>query len=124
MNKVVLRGVLLGYNFKNRSVVEVVISNLLFADDTLIFCKDSYDEMTFLSWMLLWFEAISGMRINIEKSVLLSVGEIVDAMVLAMELGYKVGTLLTSYLGLPRKTMTFWGGAEEKQLSEASSFVK
>ncbi|RVW56016.1 LINE-1 reverse transcriptase-like [Vitis vinifera] len=44
------------------------ISHLLFADDTLVFCEDSPDEMTYLSWLLMWFEACSGLRINLEKS--------------------------------------------------------
>ena len=34
------------------------ISHLLFADDTLIFYKANKDQVTFLSWTLMWFEAI------------------------------------------------------------------
>ena len=30
---------------------------LLFADDTLVFCKDVKDQMVYLSWILVWFEA-------------------------------------------------------------------
>ena len=42
------------------------ISHLLFADDTLVFHEESSDQMTYLSWLLMWFEACSGLRINLE----------------------------------------------------------
>lgn len=62
----------------------------------------------------MWFEAISGLRINLEKQALLLVGEVADVKVLAMELGCKVGSLPTSYIGLPlghhHKTTTVWVG--------------
>ncbi|RVW78710.1 hypothetical protein CK203_048472 [Vitis vinifera] len=45
----------------------VQISHLLFADGTLVFCEASQDQMAYLSWLLMWFEAISGFRINLDK---------------------------------------------------------
>lgn len=57
--------------------------------------------MDFLSWTLIWFEAISVLRINLEKSAFLPVGEVADVEALAMELGCKVGSLRTFYLGSP-----------------------
>ncbi|RVW89785.1 putative ribonuclease H protein [Vitis vinifera] len=38
----------------------ILISHLLFADDTLVFCEESQDQLTYLSWLLMWFEACSG----------------------------------------------------------------
>ena len=67
--------------------VRVDINHLLFVDDTLIFCKASKDEMTHLCWLLMWFEAISGLKINMEKSELFLVGLGDDA----KELAFKVG---------------------------------
>ena len=32
--------------------------------------------MTVLSWILMWFEALSGLRINYENSVILLVGRV------------------------------------------------
>ena len=52
---------------RGRSGEEILISHLLFANDTLMFCEASQDQMTYLSWFLMWFEAYLGLRINLEK---------------------------------------------------------
>ena len=52
------------------------ITHLLFADDTLVFCEASQDSMTYLSWLLMWFETISGLRINLDKSEILPMGRV------------------------------------------------
>ena len=92
----------------------MVVSHLLYVDNMQIFCKDSCNEMSFLSWTLMWFEVIFGLRINLEKSALFLVGEVADVEVLALELGCKVGSLPTSYLGLPlgspHKSVVAWDG--------------
>ena len=69
----------------------VKITHLLFVNDTLIFCKDTMEEMVHLSWILLWFEAISGLRINLEKSTVMVVGGVKNLEDLALELGCKPG---------------------------------
>ena len=76
------------------------MSHLLFVDDTLVFCEDSQEKMAFLSLLLMWFEVISGLSINLNKSELLPVGRVESVEVLAAELGCKVGSLPSTYLGL------------------------
>ena len=49
----------------------------------------------------MWFEACSGLKINLEKSELISVRDVPNLRELAKVLGSKVGTLPTTYLGLP-----------------------
>ena len=49
----------------------------------------------------MWFEACSGLRVNLEKSELIPVGRVNDIEDLALELGCKVGGLPSRYLGLP-----------------------
>ncbi|RVX00224.1 putative ribonuclease H protein [Vitis vinifera] len=97
---------------------ELAVSHLLFADDTLIFCEARREQLTNLSWILAWFEAASGLRINLAKSVLIPVGEVDELEELAAELGCRLGALPTVYLGLPlgalHKTSSSWDGVEER----------
>ena len=57
--------------------------------------------MTYLSWLLMWFETISGLRINLDKSEILPMGRVENVEILALKLGCKVGSLPSTYLGLP-----------------------
>ena len=74
--------------------------------------------MAYLSWILAWFEALSGLRINLDKSSLLPVGRVENEENLANELGCKIGSLPVEYLGLPlgakRKASSVWDGVEER----------
>ena len=54
----------------------VEVSYLFFADDTLIFCDVGKESLEYLSWVFLWFEACSGLKINMEKSELIYVGDV------------------------------------------------
>ena len=74
VDKVVVGGFLTRYTLKGSNGVSVYVSHRSFADDTLIFCRDSIDQMAYLSWILLCFEALSGLRVNLEKSVIILVG--------------------------------------------------
>ena len=66
----------------------------------------------------MWFESISGLIINLDKSEILPVGRVENLEVLALEAGCKVGRLPSSYLGLPlgahHKSVVIWDGMEER----------
>ena len=74
--------------------------------------------MTYLCSVLMWFEALSGLKINLEKSELISFGNVSNVEVLAYELGCKVGCLPSTYLRMPLgvrfKSAIVWGGVEER----------
>ena len=74
--------------------------------------------MTHLCWILAWFEALSGLRINLEKSSLLPMGKVEDVERLAFELECNIGSLPTKYLSLPlgakHKAVRVWDGVEER----------
>ena len=70
MEKVTLESFLQGHKFVNRSGDELQINHLLFANDTLVFYKDSKDQLAYLSWILLLFEAISGLILILKRAPL------------------------------------------------------
>ena len=47
------------------------------------------------------FEAMSGLKINLNKSEITPIGPVTNTKDLASKLGCKIGSLPTSYLGLP-----------------------
>ena len=112
------RGFLSGFSMGSRLSEEVIISHLLFADDTLVFCEANPDRLRFLRMVLLCFEAVSGLKINLAKSVLVPVGDVdnVDELADIMECG--VSSLPLKYLGLPLgacfKAKSIWDGVLEK----------
>ena len=106
------------WRVRGRGGEGILISHLLFADDTLVFCEESHDQLTHLSWLLMWFEACSRLRVNLEKSKLILMGRVHDIKDLALELSCKVGGLPSCYLGLPLgapfKSEVVWDGVEER----------
>ncbi|RVX10222.1 LINE-1 reverse transcriptase-like [Vitis vinifera] len=111
-------GFVSGCSLKGRGGLVMEVSHLLFADDTIIFCEAKKEYLTSLCWILAWFEAASGLRINLAKSELIPIGEVEDIEEMAVELGCKVGALPSVYLGLPlgahHKAISMWDGVEER----------
>ena len=66
INRAVSEGFLSSYRVRGRGGDEVQVTHFLFVDDTLVFCEASPEQMVFLSWLLMWFEAISGLKINLD----------------------------------------------------------
>ena len=79
----------------------LAVSHLLFADDTLIFCNADLEQILILCMILIWFEVMSGLKINLSKSELVPVGVVHNIDLLLNVLGCKQGTLPMKYLGLP-----------------------
>ena len=116
-DKAQMGGFLSGYDIRGRNVVTMNISHLLFVDDTLVFCKDFEEQMVSLSWILLCFEALSRLRVNLDKSAILPVAEVQNLNQLACELGCGVGSLPSTCLGLPlgikQNSASVWEGIGE-----------
>ncbi|WKA08253.1 hypothetical protein VitviT2T_025991 [Vitis vinifera] len=109
-------GFLSGCNIREGGRTALNISHLFFADDTIVFCEANKDHLSHLSWILFWFEADSGLKINLGKSEIIPVGEVEDIEELAVEIGCRVGSLSSQYLGLPlgapNKASSVWDGVE------------
>ena len=67
LNRAVKRGFMTGCNIGERSRGGLVVSHLLYANDTLLFCRAIEDQLIHLSWLLMWFEAISGLTFLISN---------------------------------------------------------
>ena len=52
-----------------------------------------------MSWILFWFEPASGLKINLDKSEVVLVGEVEEVNEMAVEIGCRVGQLPAVYLG-------------------------
>ena len=63
----------------------------------------------------MWFEAISGRKVNLDKSELIPVANVEE---LVSELGCKVESLPSTYLGMPSgapfKSVASWDVVEER----------
>ncbi|RVX15951.1 Auxilin-related protein 1 [Vitis vinifera] len=118
IRRVVEGGFLSGCNIREGGRTALNISHLFFANDTIVFCEANKDHLSHLSWILFWFEAASGLKINLGKSEIIPVGEVDDIEELAVEIGCRVGCLSSQYLGLPlgapNKASSVWDEVEER----------
>jgi len=107
-----------GFAVGPRESKAIEVNHLLFADDTLIFCGAQEEQIRHLRCIFLFFEAASGLRINLGKSKIVPIGEVEDVEGLAQLLGCRVGSLPMTYLGLPLgasyKSVSTWKGVVEK----------
>ena len=55
-----------------------MVTHLLFADDTLIFCDASTSQIEYLREILASFEVVLGLHINLAKSILVPVGKVTN----------------------------------------------
>ena len=73
----------------------------MFVDDTILFCDADVEQILHIRLLLLSFQAVTSLKVNVHKSEMVPIGEVVDEHALAEILGCKVGTLPMSYLGMP-----------------------
>ena len=117
-----------GCRFGGRDGGEIVVSHLLYFDDTIIFCEANPEQLMYLKWTLMWFETFSGLKINLNKSEIISLGRVDNMEELAAELGCGVGSLPNKYLGLPlgapHRAVGVWDSIEERFRNRLSSWKR
>ena len=69
-------GLLRGFHVGPSNSIGVCISHLLFADDTILFCDASRDQLLSIRLVLTCFQAFIGLKVNAGKSDIVSVGRL------------------------------------------------
>jgi hypothetical protein len=78
------------------------ITHLQYADGTMLLLQFSVENLTNVRVILSCYEAMSGIKINFEKSEVFTVGLLGDEQQQAAAiLGCKIGTFPMKYLGMP-----------------------
>jgi hypothetical protein len=112
------RDLMSGFLVGLRHLEVMVVSHLLFANDKLIFCEPKVEQLRNLRCLLLCFEVVSGLKINMSKCDIVPIGEVGDIEGLSRILGCGVGSMLFKYLGLPLgahyKDPSIWNTVIEK----------
>ncbi|RVW79938.1 LINE-1 reverse transcriptase-like [Vitis vinifera] len=122
-------GFISGCRLRGRGGDELAVSHLLFATTLSSFAKLEESNLPILAGYWPWFEAASGLRINLAKSVLIPVGEVDELEELAAELGCRWGLYPLFTWGCPLEptiNLFFlgWGGREnEKKISPVEKAV-
>lgn len=79
----------------------LLISHLLFTDDILIFCGANSDQIHTLRAPLLYFETILRLKVNLAKSEIIPMRNVLNVESVAKILDCKISQLPMKYLGLP-----------------------
>ena len=118
VNAIAEQGLLSGFSLGERVFSDLVVSHSLFADDMLIFHEACPEQIRYMRLILLCFEAVSGLKVNLGKLELVAVGEVGNIGTLAEYLGCRVASLPMKYLGLPLeaayKATSMWNGVMEQ----------
>ena len=92
-------GLLCGFHVGPVNSIGVRISHLLFIDDTILFCDASREQVLSTRLALSCFQAFTGLKVNVEKSEIVLVGEVGNIGVLANILRCRVGSLAYEIFG-------------------------
>jgi hypothetical protein len=111
-------GLIKGFKAGNSAEEDRSVSHLLFADDTIVFCDADPEQLLHLRMVLSYFEAVTGLGVNMAKSELVPMGQVLNLSLLADILCCRIGSLPMSYLGLPLgasfKASSVWNPILEK----------
>ena len=87
-------GLIHGFKVEGRKDGGECATHLLFADDTILFCDADVEQILHIRLLLLSFQAVTGLKVNVHKSEMVPIGEVDDVHALAEILGCKVGNCL------------------------------
>ncbi len=76
LDRAVREGLCSGFTVGKLDETSLMISHLLFVDDTLIFCDADSDQLSNLRHVFSWFEVCSSLKINLSKFEIVAVGDV------------------------------------------------
>ena len=98
LRRVERAGLFRGFKVEGRRGGGECVSHLLFADDTILFCDTDVEQILYIWLLLLSFQAVTGLKVNVHKSEMVPIGEVVDVHALAEILGCRVELCLCRIL--------------------------
>ena len=93
-------GLIRGFKVEGRRSGGECVTHLLFADDTILFCDADVEQILHIWLLLLSFQVVTGLKVNVHKNEMVPLGEVDDVHALIEILGCRVGELPMSYLGM------------------------
>jgi hypothetical protein len=128
LDRAAREGLFSGFTVGMMAANPLMVSHLIFADDTLIFCRADSEQISNLRYVFNWFEAVSGLKINLSKSEIVPIGDVPHIGDLVQILGCKQSSLPMSYLGLPLgasfKEATIWNPVLERVEKRLASWKR
>ena len=104
LKKVEDAGLIRGFHAVGSRGIGECVSHLLFADDTILIRDADVDQILHVRMLLICFQAVTGLNVNASKSELVPIGEVDNVQALTEILGYRIGPLPMTYLGMPLGT--------------------
>lgn len=118
LKKTIVGGLLKGFQVDRLDASGVCVSHLLYADDTILFYDAVPEQLLYIRMILTCFEAVTGLKVNMNKSEIVPIGEVTGIDDLAALLSCHVGSLPLQYLGMPLgasyKALGIWNPIIEK----------
>jgi hypothetical protein len=122
------RVLITGFSVGSSEQIRVFVSHLLFADDTLVFCEANASQIRHIGALLICLEAVSKLKVNLSKLMLVPVGSLSEVDQLAGLLGCGIDALPLKYLGLPLgasfKLKTIWVELEELMSRRLAPWIR
>jgi len=113
-----ITGRIQGFEVSKVAGNSVDYTHLQYADDTLFFCGAEEEQLLIIRLILVYFEAISGLHINWNKSHLYPINVVPEMDHLSQIMGGAIGTLPSIYLGMPLgaeyRSIDIWNPILEK----------
>ena len=121
-------GFIQGFLVGHANSTRIRVSYLLFADDTILFCDVSREQILSIRLVLSCFQAFTGLKVNVGKSEIVPIGEVRNIQSLANILQCRVGSLPMTYLGMPLgtlyKTPSIWNPILERMDKKLSGWKR